>query len=135
MVQVDLHLHTTRSDGRLSPRQLVELAAERGLKVIALTDHDSTEGLAEAMTAAARFPELTLIPGIELSTDVTWVKSPLTLSKISRFRILTENENPGFRFMSAVDSLFQIKQWQGEGCQLQNVELHLLDRQVAGNTA
>lgn len=70
MVQVDLHLHTTRSDGRLSPRQLVELAAERGLKVIALTDHDSTEGLAEAMTAAARFPELTLIPGIELSTDI-----------------------------------------------------------------
>ena len=70
MAQVDLHMHTTWSDGRLSPRQLVELAAERGLQVIAVTDHDSTEGLTEALAVAKKFPQLTIIPGIELSTDI-----------------------------------------------------------------
>lgn len=70
MALVDLHLHTTASDGRLTPTQLIELVAGKGLQVVAVTDHDSTEGLAEATAAAARFPPLTLIPGIELSTDV-----------------------------------------------------------------
>ena len=70
MAQVDLHLHTTCSDGRLTPAQLVELLAERGLQVVAITDHDSTEGLASALEAAKRFPQLAIIPGIELSTDI-----------------------------------------------------------------
>ena len=70
MAVVDLHLHTTASDGRLTPTELVNLAAKRGLKVIALTDHDSTEGLAEAVDAAKNLPHLTIIPGIELSIDV-----------------------------------------------------------------
>jgi len=70
MVEVDLHLHTTASDGRLSPSQLVSLAGNRGLKVIAITDHDSTEGLAEAFEEAKKFPQLTIIPGIELSSDI-----------------------------------------------------------------
>ncbi len=70
MAIVDLHLHTTASDGRLTPTELVQLVARRGLKVVALTDHDSTEGLDEAFEAARAFPELTIIPGIELSTDV-----------------------------------------------------------------
>ena len=70
MAEVDLHLHTTYSDGRLTPTQLVDLVAQRGLRVVAVTDHDSTEGLAEAMEAAAKYPDLTIIPGIELSTDI-----------------------------------------------------------------
>ena len=70
MAQVDLHLHTNYSDGTLSPSELVGLCAQRGLRVIALTDHDSTEGVREAMEAAWAFPALELIPGIELSTDV-----------------------------------------------------------------
>ena len=70
MAQVDLHLHTTLSDGRLTPTQMVELVAERGLQVVAITDHDSTEGLAEALEALRRFPQLSIIPGIELSTDI-----------------------------------------------------------------
>ena len=69
-VQVDLHLHTIASDGRLSPTELVGLVAGRGLKQVSITDHDSTEGLAEAFQAAEQFPGLRLIPGIELSTDV-----------------------------------------------------------------
>ena len=70
MAEVDLHLHTTYSDGRLSPTQLVDLLAKRGLRVVAITDHDSTEGLGEALEAAEKYPDLTIIPGIELSTDI-----------------------------------------------------------------
>ena len=69
MATVDLHLHTTASDGRLSPTELVNLLGERGLRIAAITDHDSTEGLTEAYEAKARFPHLSLIPGIELSTE------------------------------------------------------------------
>ncbi len=70
MFEVDLHLHTTHSDGQLTPTQLVDLLASRGLKTIAITDHDSTEGLDEASQAASKHPGLTLVPGVELSTDV-----------------------------------------------------------------
>ena len=67
---VDLHLHTLASDGRLSPTELVRLAAQQGLKTVAITDHDTTDGLAEAFEAAKEFPSLRVIPGIELSADV-----------------------------------------------------------------
>ena len=70
MSKVDLHLHTTFSDGRLTPTQLVELIVSKGITVASVTDHDSTEGIPEALEAAARFPQLTIIPGIELSTDI-----------------------------------------------------------------
>ena len=70
MVEVDLHLHTTFSDGRLTPGELVRLCGGRGLRVISISDHDSTEGIVEALEAARNFPDLTVIPGIELSTDI-----------------------------------------------------------------
>ena len=66
----DLHLHTLASDGRLSPTELIRLAARQGLKTIAVTDHDTTDGLEEALEAAKDFPSLRVIPGIELSADV-----------------------------------------------------------------
>ena len=69
-VEVDLHLHTLASDGRLTPTELVRLVAEQGLKCVAITDHDSTDGLAEAYAAAEEFTELRIIPGIELSADI-----------------------------------------------------------------
>ncbi len=69
-VEVDLHLHTQASDGTLSPTQLVNLCAERGLKVIAISDHDSTEGLSEAYAAVREHPDVEIVPAIELSTDV-----------------------------------------------------------------
>ena len=69
-VDVDLHLHTLASDGRLTPTELVRLAAGQGLKCVAITDHDTTEGLAEAYEAAGAFPDLTIISGIELSADI-----------------------------------------------------------------
>ena len=68
--RADLHTHSNCSDGLLSPTALVELAASRGVRILALTDHDSTEGLPEALKAASRYPGFTLIPGVEMSTDV-----------------------------------------------------------------
>jgi len=66
---VDLHLHTTASDGTETPAELVAHARAVGLEVIAVTDHDSTEGVSPAVAAAAG-TGLTVIPGIEISTDV-----------------------------------------------------------------
>ena len=67
---VDLHLHTTASDGRMSPRELVRWVADLGLKQISISDHDTTEGLAEAYQEAEEHTGLRIIPGIELSTDI-----------------------------------------------------------------
>ena len=67
---VDLHLHTTASDGRLSPTELVRMLAGQGLKTVCISDHDTTDGLEEAYRAAQEFPGLRIIPGIELSADV-----------------------------------------------------------------
>lgn len=70
MAKVDLHLHSSISDGVLSPAGLVEKAAGLGLTAIALTDHDNVDGIAPAIKAAARFSTLTFIPGIEISSDI-----------------------------------------------------------------
>lgn len=70
MVQADLHLHTTFSDGNLTPTQIVDLCAAQGMRYAAITDHDSTEGVGEALEAARRYQDLELIVGVELSTDV-----------------------------------------------------------------
>lgn len=66
----DFHTHSTISDGRLSPTELVDLAYRNGVRVLSLTDHDTVDGLAEAFEAAEQYDDLTLIPGIEMSTDV-----------------------------------------------------------------
>lgn len=66
--KIDLHLHTTASDGKLSPSELVALAVKENLSYIAVTDHDTTKGLSEALKAS-RNSGITVFPGIELSTQ------------------------------------------------------------------
>lgn len=66
--EIDLHTHSTESDGTLSPDALVSLALQQGLAVIALTDHDTASGLMAARTAA-KAQGIELVNGIELSTD------------------------------------------------------------------
>ena len=66
---VDLHMHTTASDGTLQPAELVRVLAATTLRLVAITDHDSLEGIAEAKREVANHPQLTLIPGIEVSSD------------------------------------------------------------------
>ena len=70
MSKVDLHLHTTCSDGNLSPIELVNKSIAVGLNVIAITDHDSTEGLDQAISESSKSSAISIIPGIELSTDI-----------------------------------------------------------------
>ena len=70
MSKVDLHIHSTVSDGKLSPVDIVHKAAELGLTIIALTDHDSVDGIVPALVAAQAFPGLKVISGVEISTDV-----------------------------------------------------------------
>ena len=69
VVEVDLHLHTTFSDGNLTPTKLVDLCVQKGLKTISVTDHDSTEGIEEALKASEKYEDFTIVPGIELSAD------------------------------------------------------------------
>ena len=66
---IDLHTHSTASDGTLSPAELVAHAAQSGITVLALTDHDTVAGVAEA-EAAGKEHGVTIIPGIEIS--VAW---------------------------------------------------------------
>ena len=68
MKKVDLHTHSTASDGTYSPSGLIDLAHEKGLSAIALTDHDTVSGLSEAIKQGEKYPELEVIPGIEYST-------------------------------------------------------------------
>jgi hypothetical protein len=66
-VRIDLHAHTTASDGTDSPAELVRAAVEAGLDVVAITDHDTTAGWAEAF--GARPAGLTIVPGLEMSCE------------------------------------------------------------------
>lgn len=68
-VYADLHAHTTCSDGTLSPTALVDRAAERGLRALSVTDHDTVEGLGPA-AVAAEARDLCFVPGVELSTTL-----------------------------------------------------------------
>lgn len=67
--RIDLHAHTTHSDGTFTPSELVELAAEIGLAALAVTDHDTTSALAEAASRAAAL-DVELISGVEVSTAI-----------------------------------------------------------------
>ncbi len=70
MSKVDLHIHSTASDGRHSPQEIVRKAAGLGLEVIALADHDSVDGIAPALEEARKLNRLQFIPAVEVSTDV-----------------------------------------------------------------
>lgn len=67
-MRADLHIHSEFSDGKYAPARVIEYAAQSGLDVIALTDHDTVDGIQEALTAAQQYPALHVIPGVEIST-------------------------------------------------------------------
>ena len=68
-MKVDLHLHPTASDGKLTPEEIVHSAAKLGFNIIAITDHDTVAGIPPALSTAQDFPNLLNISGIEISTD------------------------------------------------------------------
>ena len=67
---VDLHLHSSASDGTFSPQELVQLAFQLNFKAIAITDHDSVEGVAPALKAQEKYKELEVVPAVELGSDI-----------------------------------------------------------------
>jgi Cof subfamily protein (haloacid dehalogenase superfamily) len=95
-LHVDLHVHSKRSDGTYSPSELVDYAINKGLRAIALTDHDTVDGIGEILEYA-KDKDIEVIPGIEYSTeyrnrDVHIVglfidyKAPIFLEYLSRFK-------------------------------------------------
>jgi predicted metal-dependent phosphoesterase TrpH len=94
---VDLHAHTTASDGDHTPTQLVRKAKEVGLTALAITDHDTTDGVAEALEAGATYG-IEIVPGIELSAEFEkgqchilglWI-DPASKPLLSALRIVQE---------------------------------------------
>lgn len=69
MTEIDLHIHTTASDGTLTPSEVIQLAKERQLKAIAITDHDTVDGVEEALEEGQRV-SLEVVPGVEISVNV-----------------------------------------------------------------
>lgn len=65
---IDLHMHTTYSDGSVTPEELVKMAYENGVRVFSITDHDTTNSYELARQVAAALPEMEYIPGIEINT-------------------------------------------------------------------
>ncbi|MES9903284.1 MAG: PHP domain-containing protein [Sedimenticola sp.] len=100
----DLHTHSTASDGTLTPKDLVSRAVGVGIEVLALTDHDTTDGLSEAAVAAER-SGLRLISGIELS--VTWNKQVIHLIGLG-----FDPANEGL--VTGLKGLREFRQWRAE---------------------
>jgi predicted metal-dependent phosphoesterase TrpH len=88
---VDLHTHSTASDGLHQPQELVRLAHEAGLEVIGLADHDTTAGLAAAMAEGERVG-VSVIPAIEINTDL-----PQKRSEAHMLGYLMDYEQPAFQ--------------------------------------
>jgi predicted metal-dependent phosphoesterase TrpH len=100
----DLHTHSTASDGTLTPTELVARAGSAGVRVLALTDHDNTDGLAEAARAADA-QGLILIPGVEIS--VTW--NTLTVHVVG-LRLDPANAD----LQSGLTRLMEFRAWRAE---------------------
>jgi predicted metal-dependent phosphoesterase TrpH len=110
---VDLHAHSLRSDGALSPADLVKRAAARGLRILALSDHDTLAGVAEAVPTGAELG-VRVVPATELNTESEWGDAhvlgyfidPADAALEERLRWLRENR--GRRIELMVEKLNQL---------------------------
>jgi predicted metal-dependent phosphoesterase TrpH len=97
---IDLHTHSTASDGTLEPEQLVYEAHKKGLSALSLTDHDTIDGLAEAGAEAARL-DIRFIPGIEIA--IQWEPGEFHLLGLGLW-------NPSAGLLAAVSGLSKIRE-------------------------
>lgn len=121
--RIDLHVHSTASDGTFAPAELVTLARKQGLSAFALTDHDSTEGLEEALNAS-KDSDIEVIPGVELSTEyngteihvvglfIDWQYQPFA-EHLRNFRDCRDNRN-----------IKMLERLQEEGFHIKEQDLH-----------
>ncbi len=116
-MRYDLHTHSLHSDGTLAPAELVRRAHANGVDVLALTDHDVTDGLAEAADAA-RAPGLTFIPGVEIS--ITWMNQTL--------HIVGLNIDPAYPELQAgLAGLREFRNWRA-----QEIDRRLAKKRITG---
>jgi len=101
---VDLHMHTTASDGLYSPTELMHRVKEAGLRAVALTDHDTTNGIEEA-AQTARALDVEFIPGIEINTDVSG-------GEVHVLGYFIEYQRPAFQ--STIKALRDARERRGE---------------------
>jgi len=104
MSRIDLHLHTTHSDGSLPPAAVLELAHKAGVTALAITDHDITTGIPEALDAGARLG-IEVVPGVEISSRLgggelhilgyclDW-RDPVLNQRLARLRDSRHRRNP-----------------------------------------
>jgi predicted metal-dependent phosphoesterase TrpH len=115
---VDLHTHSNASDGDLSPDLLVRHAVQQGLQAIALTDHDTINGLEIARNEAAR-SGIRFIPGIEINIDWKGDKTPAGISGTGpggEFHLLGLGiRSPSSGFISAINELFRRREARNFG--------------------
>jgi predicted metal-dependent phosphoesterase TrpH len=124
---IDLHTHSTASDGSLSPRELIEAAVAKGLSALALTDHDTIDGNKEA-ELAAKEKNITFIPGVELS--IKWEPGEFHLLGLG----ITK---PSPEFKQALHELFVLREnrnreildkMQEQGIDIQYEEVKMLSK-------
>jgi len=84
---IDLHIHTSASDGLVSPEEVVEMAIKKGLSAIAITDHDCVDGIAPAIEAAKG--RIEVIPGVELSAEI-----PSGIGEVHVVGLFIDYKNP-----------------------------------------
>jgi predicted metal-dependent phosphoesterase TrpH len=105
---IDLHTHSTASDGSLCPADLIRAARERGLSALALTDHDTIDGIEEAREEAEK-QGIRFIPGIEF--EITWDQDTTTVFPPGEFHLLGLSiTRPSPAFLAAVDYLAQSRE-------------------------
>ena len=111
---IDLHVHSTSSDGTFTPSELVSYGIKKGLKAFALTDHDTTDGIREAQEAA-RGKQITVIPGIELST--AWQNKDIHILglNIEPENVRFQNILRGFQLEREKRNMKIIKKMQEQG--------------------
>ncbi len=100
---IDLHVHTTASDGSMTPTQLVQYAAKKKLSAIAITDHDTINGVEEAIMAGEKY-NVEVMPGIEISVDYQYelhilgynidYKSQSLNDTLEKLKIFRQQRNP-----------------------------------------
>ena len=102
--QIDLHVHTTASDGGYSPMEIVKKAKDENLAALGITDHDTVGGLGEAIEAGRKFG-VEVVPGVEITSyfsfencDDCGGKKNFTFSDI----ILTEKTNTCLKFLKII---------------------------------
>ena len=108
---IDLHVHSTASDGQYSPSQIIQKASEKNIKVIAITDHDTTAGLEEAKNEGKKLG-VTVVPGIEI--NITFPTGEFHLLGLGLKKPSKSLNNIGDSFKKIIVVKDNIKLWRND---------------------